>query len=206
MVSMDATLDLQGQMQGGLLAAIGRKFANGESFFNQSIKATRGPGEALLASLLPGDLQILEVGPTSQFILNDGAFVAAEPDVELVVKMQGIGQALLGGTGGFFVMKTAGRGKLVVGGFGSVFALTVSRDFDVILDNAHVVAWDSRLDYDISLRTSQSRGLLGTLTNSVTSGEGIVTRFSGEGKVYVSSRNMPQFIQHIASKLLPPRG
>ena len=181
------------------------KLANGESFFNQALRATRGPGEALLAPILPGDLQILEVSSSAQYLLNDGAFVAAEPSVDLVVKSQGLGQALFGGTGGFFVMKTAGQGKLAVAGFGSVFALAVSRDNDVLIDNQHVIAWDSRLDYDISVRTSRSRGLLGNLVNSVTSGEGLVTRFSGEGKVYVSSRNMANFVQYIAARMAPPR-
>lgn len=203
MVSMDATLDLKAQMQGGLLSAIGRKFANGESFFNQHIEATRGPGEVLLAPQMPGDIQILDVSRDSQYLLNDGAFLASETTVDMRVRMQGIGQAFLGGTGGFFVMETSGQGKLAVAGFGSVFALSITRENDVIIDNQHVIAWDSRLRYDISMSTSKSKGFLGNLVNSVVSGEGLVTRFSGEGKVYVSSRNMRNFVQHIGSELRP---
>ena len=201
MVSMDATLDLGAQMQGGLLSAIGRKLANGESFFTQKIQAVRGAGEALLAPQMPGDLQLLDVGPGQQYMLNDGAFVASEPTVDMKVRMQGIGKAFLGGTGGFFVMETTGHGQLAVAGFGSVFALTVTREQDVIIDNAHVVAWDARLSYNISVSTSGSKGFLGNLVNSAISGEGFVTRFSGEGKVYVSSRNMSAFVGHIVSQV-----
>lgn len=204
MVSMDASLDLAAQMQGGLLSAIGRKLANGESFFTQKIHAARGPGEALLAPQMPGDLQLLDVGPGQQYLLNDGVFVASAPTVDLRVRMQGLGKAVLGGTGGFFVMETSGAGQLAVGGFGSVFALNVSREQDVIIDNAHVVAWDARLQYNVSVSTSGSKGFLGNLVNSVVSGEGVVTRFSGEGKVYVSSRNMSAFVAHIARQV-PPR-
>ena len=205
MVSMDATLDLQGQMQGGVLAALGRKLANGESFFNQTIQANRGSGEVLLAPLLPGDIQILEVGPNAQYLLNDGVFVAAEPTVDLVVKTQGIGQALLGGTGGFLVMKTAGQGKLAVSGFGSIFALSVCPGNDVVIDNQHVVAWDGRLGYSVGVKTNQTKGLLGNLVNSVTSGEGVITRFTGQGKVYVSSRNPSNFIDTVAARLRQAR-
>jgi uncharacterized protein (TIGR00266 family) len=200
MVSMDATLDLKAQMQGGLLSALGRKFANGESFFNQHIEAKRGKGEILLAPLQPGDVEILEVGEV-QYLLNDGAFLASETTVDLKVKMQGLGKAFFGGTGGFFVMQTAGKGKLAVAGFGSIFGLSVTSDNDVVIDNQHVIAWDSRLKYDISMSTSKSKGLLGNLVNSVVSGEGLVTRFSGQGKVYVSSRNIGNFISHIGTKL-----
>jgi uncharacterized protein (TIGR00266 family) len=195
MVSMDATLDLKGEIRGGVLGALGRKFTSGESLFTQRIVATRGAGEVLLAPGLPGDLQILDVAAGSQYILSDGAFLAAETTVELKIKSQGIGKALFGGTGGFFVMQSQGTGKLVVGGFGSVFGLPIEAGTDVIIDNGHVVAWDAKLAYDVGLSTNGSQGFLGNLVNSVTSGEGVVTRFSGTGKVYVSSRNLDQLVR-----------
>ena len=38
-------------------------------------------------------------------------------------------------------------------------------------------------------------GMLGNLVNSVTSGEGIVLRFTGTGKIYVCSRNRDSFVE-----------
>jgi uncharacterized protein (TIGR00266 family) len=199
MVTMDATLELKGKMQGGLMSALARRFANDESFFMQSIEATGGDGETLLSPNIPGDIEVLEVG-SQQYYLNDGAFLAATDAVEIQVRTQGIGQALLGGTGGFFIMQTAGRGTLAVSGFGSIFGLDVNPGNDVIIDNFHVVAWDSRLNYNISTSTAKS-GFLSGLVSSVTSGEGIVNRFSGQGKVYVCSRNRSGFLGWIASKI-----
>jgi uncharacterized protein (TIGR00266 family) len=199
MVTMDATLELKGKMQGGLMSALARRFANDESFFMQSIEATGGDGETLLSPNIPGDIEVLEVG-SQQYYLNDGAFLAATDAVEIQVRTQGIGQALLGGTGGFFIMQTAGRGTLAVSGFGSIFGLDVNPGNDVIIDNFHVVAWDSRLNYNISTSTAKS-GFLAGLVSSVTSGEGIVNRFSGQGKVYVCSRNRSGFLGWIASKI-----
>ena len=191
MVSMDAVLDLEGEVRGGLLGALARKFVAGESLFTQKIYAARGNGEVLLAPAMPGDIHILEVG-AQQYILNDGAFLAAETSVDLKMKMQGIGQAIFGGTGGLFVVETTGHGKVAVGGFGSVFGLEVEPGQTLIIDNQHVVAWDSRLRYDIGYRTSASKGFLGNLISSQTSGEGLITKFSGTGKVYLSSRNFEQ--------------
>ena len=192
MVMMEDTLDLTGRMTGGLGRALMRRFANGESFFQQHIVATRGDGDCLLAPMLPGALQVLDVGKTS-YLLSDGAFVAAESGVELRVRTQNIGNALFAQTGGFFVGEATGNGTLVVSGFGANFILEVTPGKDMIIDNAHVVAWDSQLRYEISVPSQQSGGLFNRLVNSVTSGEGLVLRFSGSGKVVICSRNRNAF-------------
>jgi uncharacterized protein (TIGR00266 family) len=196
MVMMEAALDLKGKMSGGLGGAIMRRFANGESFFQQHIEAVRGDGDCLLSPALPGALEIIEVGKR-QYMLNDGAFVAATSGTEMKVRTQNIGNALFAQSGGFFVMETSGSGQVVVSGFGSMFQLDVAPGKDVIIDNSHVVCWDSTLQYEISVTTGSGGGgiggMIGNLVNSATSGEGIVLRFSGTGKVYICSRNRASF-------------
>ncbi len=193
MVMMESTLELKGKMTGGLGSALMRRFANGESFFQQHIEAIRGNGDCLLSPTLPGAIQVLDVGATS-YMISDGAFVAAESGVNLSVRTQSLGTAVFGQTGGFFICEATGIGKLAVSGFGSSFVLDVEIGKDVIIDNAHVVAWDSRLHHEISVTTQQSGGLLGQLINSATSGEGMVLKFSGQGKVIICSRNRDNFM------------
>jgi uncharacterized protein (TIGR00266 family) len=193
MVMMEATLDLQGRMTGGLGRALMRRLTSGESFFQQHIEAVRGDGDCLLSPMLPGAMQMLEVGPR-RYTLNDGAFVAATAEVELKTRTQSLGNALFAQSGGFFVLEAGGQGQLAVSGFGSMFVLDVEPGKDAIIDNAHVVAWDSSLRYEISVTTGNSPGLLGNLINSVASGEGVVLRFSGAGKVLICSRNRDAFL------------
>jgi uncharacterized protein (TIGR00266 family) len=192
MVMMESTLDLKGKMRGGLGSALMRTFANGESFFQQQIEAARGDGDCLLSPTLPGSMQVVDCG-SSQYIISDGAFVAAGSSIELRVRTQSIGNALFAQSGGFFVTETSGQGQVVVSGFGSMSMLEVEPGKDAIIDNAHVVCWDSTLRYEVSITTGQSAGFLGNLINSQTSGEGVVLRFSGRGKVYVCSRNRAAF-------------
>ena len=192
MVMMESTLELSGQMQGGLLGALTRRLVNGESFFQQHIQATRGKGDCLLAPTLPGAIEILDVGQT-QYNIADGAYLAATCGVNVTARMQSLGTALFGGTGGFFIGQTSGQGQVAVNGMGSLFTLDVSPDTPIIIDNGHVVAWDSRLHYEMSVATSQNRGMLGNLVNSVTSGEGMVLKFTGSGKVLICSRNAAGF-------------
>ncbi|MEF8699812.1 MAG: TIGR00266 family protein [Candidatus Accumulibacter sp. UW26] len=199
MVMMEAALELKGQMSGGILGSLMRRLANGESFFQQHIEASRGAGDCLLSPVLTGAMQVVEVGP-QQYLLNDGAFVAAESGVEMKIQMQNIANALFAQSGGFFIMKTSGTGKLAVSGFGSMFELEVVPGKDVIIDNSHVVCWDSSLDYAISV-TTQGAGLLGNLVNSAKSGEGIVLRFSGRGKVFICSRNRDAFLEWLRKEM-----
>lgn len=202
MVMMETNLELKGKLQGGVVQSFLRRFANEESLFQQHIEALHGDGDCLLSPTLDGDMQILSVGP-QQYTLSDGAFVAATDSVEIKVKMQGLGGALLGQTGGFLLMHTSGHGQVVVSGYGTLFEVEVEPNKDVIIDNGHVVCWDSRLSHSISVSTSRSSGFLGNLVSSVTSGEGIVLKFSGKGKVVVCSRNRNNFLQWLLAKITP---
>ena len=202
MVMMEATLDLSGAVQGGVFQAAMRRFANGESFFQQRIEATRGAGDCLLSPTMPGGVEVLEVG-ARQYLLSDGAYVAATSGVQVTARSQGIGNALFGGTGGFFIGQSSGSGQLAVNGFGSLFRLDVQPGKDIIIDNGHVVAWDATLQYSLSASTNASRGFLGNLVGSMTSGEGMVLKFSGQGQVLVCSRNKDSFLAWLASKIGP---
>jgi uncharacterized protein (TIGR00266 family) len=193
MVMMESALELKGKMTGGLGGALMRTFANGESFFQQHIEAVRGDGDCLLSPTLPGAMQVVDVG-SRQYMISDGAFVAATAGVDLKVRTQSLGNALFGQSGGFFITETAGSGQLVVSGFGSMSQLDVEPGKEIVIDNAHVVAWDSSLRYELSVATKSGGGLLGSLVNSVTSGEGVVLRFSGQGKVLICSRNREAFV------------
>lgn len=201
MVMMENGLELKGKMTGGIGGALTRVFATGESFFQQHIEAVRSDGDCLLSPALPGAIQVLEVGRDS-YMLTDGAFVAAESGVNLNVRTQNVGSALFGHSGGFFVCEATGVGKLAVSGFGSSFTLDVTPDKPITIDNAHVVAWDSRLHHEISVATQSGGGIFGQLVNSVTSGEGVVLKFSGTGKVVICSRSRDNFIAWLV-KLLP---
>jgi len=200
MVMMESALDLRGRMTGGIGSAIMRRLANGESFFQQHIEAVRGNGDCLLSPVLPGAVRVLDVGQC-QYLLNDGAFVAATDGTEMKMRTQGIGNALFAQSGGFFVMETSGSGQVVVSGFGSMFELDVEPGKDIVIDNAHVVAWDSGLHYEVSVTTGGGAGgggiggFLGNIVNSATSGEGIVLKFSGKGKVFICSRNRDAFLK-----------
>ncbi len=199
MVSMDAALALTGRAKGGLFSALSRKILNDESFFQQKIEAVDGPGEVLLTPTLPGDVAILETGE-HQYMIADGSYLASTESVELSAKTQGLGRALLGNSGGFFVLCTEGAGQVAVSGFGSMRAIDLDGSRSVYVDNGHLAAWDAALDYELAVNTSK-QGFFGKIFHSQTSGEGIVLKFTGRGRIYVCSRNRGGFVDWLFSQM-----
>ncbi|MGN1150031.1 MAG: AIM24 family protein [Sutterella sp.] len=103
----------------------------------------------------------------------------------------------------FFIMQATGHGILAVSGFGSLAEVEVTRDKPVLVDNGHLVAWDADLKYEVAISTAH-KGFFGTMVESVTSGEGVVLKFSGTGKVIVGSRNRTEFLNWIIGKMPAP--
>ncbi|ENV48563.1 TIGR00266 family protein [Acinetobacter brisouii] len=202
MVMMESNLELGGNLRGGLFQSVMRKFTTGESLFQQEIKASFGAGECLLSPNLDGDMQILNIGQ-QQYVLSDGAFVASTEQVNVKAKVQtNLGGSLFGDNGGFVVMETSGQGQLCISGCGTLMEVEVnSQNGETVIDNGHVVAWDSSLNYSIGMPSSRNRGMFGNLLNSVTSGEGMVLKFQGYGKVIICSRNRNSYITWLASVL-----
>lgn len=192
MVMMEAPLQVKGQMRGGLGNAVMRRFATGESFFQQEIEAVTGDGDCLLSPALPGSIELLDVSPSMSYTLSDGSFVAAESGVQVRPKLNTVGGGFFGGTGGFVIMEAVGTGKLAVSGFGSIFTLDITPGHETVIDNSHAVAWSSDLSFEVGMPQTGG-GFFGNIVNSVTSGEGLVIRFRGQGKVVICSRNRSLF-------------
>ncbi|MBK1721649.1 TIGR00266 family protein [Thiocystis violacea] len=188
MVMMEAPLQVKGQLRGGLGRALMRRLATDESLFQQEIEAVTGDGDCLLSPALPGAIELLDVTPNERYTLSDGSFLAAESGVEVRARMNTLGGGLFGGTGGFVIMEASGQGKLAVSGFGSIFTLDVTPDRETVIDNSHAVAWSSNLQFEVGMPQTGG-GFFGNVVNSVTSGEGLVIRFRGRGKVVICSRN-----------------
>ncbi|MBK1656307.1 TIGR00266 family protein [Allochromatium vinosum] len=192
MVMMEEPLQVKGQMRGGFGRALLRRLANDESFFQQEIEAVGGDGDCLLSPNLPGAIELLDVSPNSPYTLSDSSFLAAESGVEINPRLNTVGGGLFGGTGGFVIMEAVGHGKLAVSGFGSIFSLDVTPGRDIVIDNNHALAWSSNLLYEVGMPRTGG-GFFGSIVNSVTSGEGLVIRFRGQGKVVICSRNKTIF-------------
>lgn len=186
MLSMSGTMDVEGKLEGGLMSGLARKFLTGETLFFQTLRATRGPGEVLLASAIPGDTALLELDGSVEYILQKDGFLCGTPDLKLATSAQNLTKGLFSGEG-FFIQKISGRGTLAVSSFGSIHRIDLSPGEVRVIDNGHLVAWPSSVSYE--LQKASASGWF----SSLTSGEGVVCRFKGPGHVFVQSRNAGAF-------------
>ena len=180
MVTMSENFDIDGKVDGGIGKALARSFLSNEKFFFQKIVATRGSGKSLLAPGVLGDIAAIDLSGEDYIIQKDG-FFASTPKIDISTKVQGIVKGLFSGEG-FFLLKASGFGKLFVSSFGNIHEMELQPNEKVIIDNKHLVAWRADMDYQIT-KASKS------IWSSMTSGEMLVTKFTGPGKVYIQSRN-----------------
>lgn len=185
MITMSETMDVDSKMERGLLGGLTRKLLTGETLFFQSLKASRGTGEVLLASAYPGEIQILELDGSEEYLLQKDGFLAAEEGIEIATKAQNLTKGLFSGEG-FFVMRISGKGKIAISTYGGIHKISIAPGETKIIDNSHMVAWSANANYKIE---KASKGWI----SSFTSGEGLVCRFQGPGDVYIQTRNSPGF-------------
>lgn len=175
---------------GGMLGAIGRSVTSGESMFMTHATGQTDSAFIGIAPPIPGTIRCLNVDGGRQYRLNTGVFLACDNSVEYAMESQNIGKALLGGTGGLFVMATKGAGDILISAFGDMLELEITPERPIVIDNEHVVAWDANLDYNMRVASG---------TFGFTTGEGIVNEFYGQGKVLIQTRN----IHNLADAIRP---
>ena len=180
----------KGSGVGKLVGALGRSVVSGESMFITQASSNADDGLLALAPSMPGQVIALELGE-KQYRLNDGAFLALDGSAQYKMERQSLGRAIFGGQGGLFVMTTEGEGTLLANSFGSIKKIELENQ-EITIDNAHVVAWSSDLDYNIHFENN--------FFQSIGTGEGLVNTFKGTGEVYIQSLNLQQF-----SKCIPIR-
>ena len=187
MVSMSATLDVTGAMDGGLLSGIARRVLAGESFFFQKIVASRGPGSVLLGHAAPGGIIDVELDGSYALKVQKNGFLASTDSIQVDTTVQNLSQGLFSREG-FFVLNISGRGTVFLSSYGAIHAINLNAGEEVLIDNGHLVAWPDYMQYKIE---KASNGWI----SSVMSGECLVCRFRGPGTVIIQTRNPSSFAQ-----------
>ena len=80
----------------------------------QEISAELGDGTVRLAPSVPGEVRVIDLTNDCWFV-GDGGFLACDDEITLETKRQKLSGALLGGTGGLFILKATGSWQLVFG-------------------------------------------------------------------------------------------
>lgn len=190
-IELSAHLNGRGRGAFKLFSALGRSLTSGESsLITQAI--ARSNGTIALAPEVPGDIKELKLGQY-QYKINDGKFLAMDGNCSYKMERQAVGHALFSGNGGFYIMTTEGTGSVIVNSYGSIRKIELNNGA-ITIDNYHVVAWSTNLDYDLHMENG--------FWQSMGTGEGLVNTFKGTGEVYIQSLNLDSLAQNLIP-LLP---
>ena len=197
MVSMttniQTTTEGPGKKGGGLFKGLKRAMVGGESFFTNTYTATGGPGHVTLAPSLCGDMVVHDVVPGQDLLIQGSSYVAAPDSVQIDTNFQGF-KGFFSGESLFFLV-AQGQGPVLLNAFGAIE--TIDLDGEMVVDTGHLVAFTAGIHYQVS---KASAGFIA----SYLSGEGLVLRMQGRGRLYVQTRNPMEYGKAVGS-LLPAR-
>ncbi|MDO8267057.1 MAG: TIGR00266 family protein [Moraxellaceae bacterium] len=175
MATMDTHLVMKTKLRGGL-----GRFLTGESIFVNEFTAENGQAEIGIAPGAPGDLaHVFLRGNSDVIYLQNSAFVACDPRVNLETKWQGLVKGFFSGES-LFLIRASGDGDLWFNTYGGLIELDV--DGEYVVDTGNIVAFTEGLDYSISK--------VGGYKSLFFSGEGLVCRFRGKGRVWIQTRTV----------------
>lgn len=180
MATMDTNLQLKTKLKGGF-----SRFLSGETLFLNEFSANNGSGEISIAPAAPGDMDHVFLNNESIFLQN-AAFVACGQDVQIDYKWQGFTKGFFSGES-FFLVKCHGNGDVWFNSYGGIIPIDVEDGY--VIDTGHIVAFTEGLDYRISK--------VGGYKSLFFSGEGLVCRFSGKGRVWIQTRKITPLLNWI---------
>jgi len=178
MMATSPGVDVQAQMQGGLVKSLKRSVLGGESLFVTTFTAPAEGGWIDTAANLPGDLVVRELAGKA-WNLSRGSYLCSEAGVEIDTRWGGF-RNLFGGEGGFLI-HASGSGKVVASCYGALDTVTLGAGERLVVDSGHMVAFEDGVEMNL-------RRVSGTMA-SMKSGEGLVFDFTGPGEVLIQSRN-----------------
>ncbi|MFB6082585.1 MAG: TIGR00266 family protein [Halanaeroarchaeum sp.] len=151
--------------------------------------SAEGTGEVTLAPPLPGDIVRVAVGEKPVYVVQSGSFLAAQDGVKLRVAADS-DQTLRGEELSFLQLVGSGAGFLAA--YGAIEARSLNRGDTLTVDAGHVVAF-AGVDHD--LETVEG------LKSAVFEEEGVVSRFTGPGRVWLQTRSHDSYLSWLQPQL-----
>ncbi|BBF43307.1 protein of unknown function DUF124 [Lachnospiraceae bacterium KM106-2] len=191
MTWMGEAITMDTNMRGGFGKGLGRLFG-GESLFMATYTSSRPNSEICLASSFPGDIKVFELGHGMDYICQKGAFLCAQPGVELSVTTSGgVGKGFFGGEG-FILQRLSGQGLAFLEFDGSIVEKELQPGELIRVDTGNVAAFEASITYDIERVKGFKNILFG--------GEGLfLTTLRGPGKVWLQTINASE----VAARIIP---
>lgn len=188
MASMDTGITLKAGLKGGVLASMGRMLG-GENMVVNTFTAERA-GEVMFAPGPAGDILHYRLRG-GRLLLQRGGYLANSDGVEVTGKWEGARGFFAGQ--GLVLLSARGTGDVFFNAYGAVLELDVTDE--LMVDTGYVVAFEDTLRYQVSVLPGL--GIGAKAKSFFFGGEGLVVRFTGQGKVWVQTRTVNPFLSWV---------
>lgn len=186
-------VDMTTSTQGGLMKGLKRTLG-GESFFVNDFTSRTG-GQVGVAAALAGDMSVVPLDGSGALLVQSGSWIASDTTIDVDAKWGG-GKTFFSGEG-LILLRCTGTGDILMSAYGAIIATSLAPGETLTLDTGHVVALDETVQYKVRKAGSWKSTVLGA--------EGLVTDFTGPGRVWLQTRSSGDLIRWIQSKLPPQR-
>jgi uncharacterized protein (TIGR00266 family) len=163
---------------GGIGGVVESVVSSDTDLVENTFEATVDGATLRLAPDHPGDVFGVDVAAHGPIRVDEGSTLASTPTVERSTEFNGADDLL--STGDLRALRLSGSGVAFLSAYGSVVEREVTPDEAAVVDEDHLIAWTDGL--------STSRETDGGVTSAVLGGEGVVTTFSGRGRVWLGGR------------------
>lgn len=193
---MSDGVDMNSNVKGGMMKGIGRMFS-GESLFMATYTARRDDAMIAFASTVPGEILPVDLNTSPGLICQKGAFLCAQPSVNLnAVFTKRFSAGLFGGEG-FILQEISGSGMVFLEVDGDKVEKVLQPGEVLKVDTGNVVAFEKTVKYEIETVKGVKNIFFG--------GEGLfLTRLVGPGRVILQTQNFHEFAGRIL-QLMPSK-
>lgn len=196
MAWMTEGIQMETNMKGGFMKSFGRMFS-GESFFMATYTAQQENTMVAFASTVAGEILPVDISANGGMICQKGAFLCAEPSIELSVAFtKKLSSGFFGGEG-FILQNISGKGMVFLEIDGNKVEKNLAPGEVIKVDTGNVVAFEKTVSYEIETVKGLKNIFLG--------GEGLfLTKLTGPGKIILQTQNFNEFAGRIMS-LMPSK-
>ncbi|WP_407542239.1 AIM24 family protein (plasmid) [Deinococcus radiomollis] len=189
---MTASIDMDTNVPGGLMAGLSRAFSGGTIFLLNFKTQTRG--QVAFSADFPGKIVPMELAEGESIVMHKHAFVCAEASVTLSVTFtRKFGAGLVGGDG-FVLQKITGPGVAFAELDGDAVEYHLKAGETMLVEPGHVAMFEPSVTFDVQA----AKGI----RNLLFSGEALFfARLKGPGRIWLNSMGVSKLAHRIGEYL-----
>lgn len=194
MISMTPNIEIRTSAKGGLLSSLKRTVLGGESFFQNTFTCREGKGVVTFGPAYMGDVEHIPLN--GEWLVQGGSYLCSTPTLNVDTKFQGM-KGFVSGESLFF-LRIFGQGDLFIASFGAIHPVDLQPGEEIRVDTGNLVAFQQGITYGVEK--------VGGIKSTVLSGEGLVLRLKGPGRLYIQTRSPASFAGWLYPLLPKPQG